>query len=243
MVGETYIYSYGFWDIFQYFGYFFVLIAALASLIVSANVKLTFRKWSKYPTRPGLTGAESARLVLQANGVSGVRIAPCSGELTDHFDPRDNTVYLSETVFDKATAAAVGVAAHEAGHAVQHAQAYGPIKLRQAIIPATNIGSRLSTPLIIAGLVFPAVYPLALIGVFLFGLCVVFQLVTLPVEFNASRRAVQCLSSNGILAGDELKGAKKTLTAAALTYVAALSVALLQFLRLLAIVSGGRRRR
>ena len=229
-------------DLFQYFGYFLILIAAVISLIISANVRRTFKRYAALPTSSGLTGAEAARRVLQANGVMDVRIAPCAGELTDHYDPRDNTIYLSEGVFDKANAAAVGVAAHEAGHAVQHAEGYLPIRIRQAIIPVTNVGSRLSTPLIILGIVL-SFYPLALIGVLLFGLCVVFQLVTLPTEFNASNRAVQCLSSSGMLYGEELRGARKTLNAAALTYVAALAVALLQFLRLLAIVTGGRRRR
>lgn len=231
-----------FWTVFEYFGYFFILIAAVVSLIISANVKRTFKKYSQIRTRSGITGAEAARQVLLDNGVMDVRIAACSGELTDHYDPRDNTIYLSETVYGAATPAAVGVAAHEAGHAVQHAQGYLPIKIRQAIIPVTNVGSRLSTPLLLIGIIF-SIYPLALAGVLLFGLCVVFQLVTLPTEFNASSRAVRCLSSTGMLAGEELTGAKKTLTAAALTYVAALAVALLQFLRLLAIVSGGRRRR
>ena len=228
-------------EFFEYFGYFAVLLAALASLIISANVKSTFKRASAVHSRMGLTGAEAARRVLQANGVLNVQITTCAGELTDHYDPRDNTIYLSEPVYGMANAAAIGVAAHEAGHAVQHAQGYLPIKIRQAIIPATNIGSRLSMPLVILGLIlsFPQI---AMVGVLLFGTCVVFQLVTLPTEFNASSRALACLSSSGILAGDELKAARKTLTAAALTYVAALAVAVLQFLRLLAIVSGGRRR-
>ena len=195
------------------------------------------------PTHSGITGAEAARRVLQENGVFGVGIDRCSGELTDHYDPRNNTIYLSESVYDKTGTSAVGVAAHEAGHAVQHAVGYFPIKVREVIIPATNIGSRLSTPLILIGIIFSALYPLAIIGVLLYGLCVVFQLVTLPVEFDASSRAVKCLETSGTLTRDEMVGAKKTLRAAALTYVAALSVALLQFIRLLAIVSGGRRRR
>ena len=227
---------------FEYFGYFFVLIAALASLVISANVKSTFKKYAAVPTRSGLTGAEAARQVLLENGVTGVSIARCSGELTDHFDPRDNAIYLSDAVYDQPSAAAVGVAAHEAGHAVQHAVGYFPIRVRQAIIPVTNIGSRLSTPLLLIGLIF-SIYPLAMLGVLLFGLSVVFQLVTLPVEFDASGRALKCLSASGMLEGEGLAGARKTLRAAALTYVVALAVALLQFLRLLAIVSGGRRRR
>ncbi len=231
-----------FWTVFQVFGYFFVLIAAVVSMIISANVRLTFKRYAKRATRPGLTGAEAARQVLYANGVTDVHIASCPGELTDHFDPRNNTIYLSEAVFGQENAAAVGVAAHEAGHAVQYAVGYAPIRIRQAIIPVTNIGSRLAMPLILVGLIFSALYPLALVGALLFGLSVVFQLVTLPTEFNASSRALRTISETGLLAGEDLAGAKKTLHAAALTYVAALAVSVLQFLRLLAIVTGGRRR-
>ena len=216
------------------------MIAALASLAVSASVKSTFRKYSSVASRSGMTGAAAAQRVLSANGVSGVRIAPCSGQLTDHYDPRDRTIYLSEPVYAASTPAAIGVAAHEAGHAVQHAAAYLPLQIRNAIVPVTNIGSRLAMPLILIGIIF-SYETLALIGVALFGLCVVFQVVTLPTEFNASHRAVECLAVS--LSEDELQGAKKTLRAAAMTYVAALAVSVLQFLRLLAIATSWSRRR
>ena len=165
-----------------------------------------------------------------------------SGSLTDHYDPRDHTIYLSQTVFDVQSAAAVGVAAHEAGHAVQHAVGYFPIRIRSAIIPITNIGSSLAVPLVIAGLIF-SYYPLAYLGVICFGACVVFQLVTLPVEFNASHRALVAIDEGGLLTEEEQKGARKTLTAAALTYVAATATALAQLLRMLVIFVGNVRRR
>lgn len=218
-------------------------------MIASAGVNSTFKKYSKQFCKMGVTGAEAARRVLLANGVTDVRIARTAGSLTDHFNPKDNTIYLSDSVYDSASTAAVGVAAHEAGHAVQHAENYFPIVVRSAIVPITNIGSRLSMPLILVGLVlefslgFSFGYPLALLGVLCFSLCVLFQLITLPTEFNASHRAVKALEQGMILSDDELKGAKKTLQAAAMTYVAALAVSLMQFLRLLAMVMGGRRRR
>ena len=238
-----------FFSLFQTFGYFFVFLASIFAMIASAGVNSTFKKYSKQICKMGVTGAEAARRVLLANGVTDVRIARTAGSLTDHFNPKDNTIYLSDSVYDSASTAAVGVAAHEAGHAVQHAENYFPIVVRSAIVPITNIGSRLSMPLILIGLIlefslgFSFGYPLALLGVFCFSLCVLFQLITLPTEFNASHRAVKALEQGMILSDDELKGAKKTLQAAAMTYVAALAVSLMQFLRLLAMVMGGRRRR
>ena len=221
----------------------FVLPALIFTLIAQGMVQSTFRKYARVPSDRGMTGADAARLVLEQNGVTGVRIASTSGSLTDHYDPRDNTIYLSQTVFDVQSAAAVGVAAHEAGHAVQHAVGYFPIRIRSAIIPITNIGSSLAVPLVIAGLIF-SYYPLAYLGVICFGACVVFQLVTLPVEFNASHRALVAIDEGGLLTEEEQKGARKTLTAAALTYVAATATALAQLLRLLVIFGGnGRRRR
>lgn len=234
--------------LFEVFGYPFVIIASILAMIASSNVNRTFERYSAQISRRGITGARAAQMVLSANGVTGVRIARTSGSLTDHYNPKDNTIYLSDTVHDAASTAAIGVAAHEAGHAVQHAQNYAPVRIRTAIVPITNIGARLSTPLIIIGLFLSGSaaylgYQLSLLGVAFFSLSVIFQLVTLPTEFNASRRALRALDNGMILDDDELKGARKTLTAAAMTYVAALAVALTQFLRLLALVSRGRRNR
>ncbi len=228
-------------SVFDVYGLFIVLGVYLLALLFQLLVKSTFRRWSKVPNAAGMTGAEAARLVLSRRGVTGVSVQRVSGELTDHYDPKNGIIYLSDPVFDAASVAAVGVAAHEAGHAVQHAENYFPIRVRTAIIPITNIGSRLSTPLLFLGLIL-GFYPLALAGVILFGACVVFQLVTLPVEFNASRRAMESLRDSGSFSSGDLGGARKTLTAAALTYVAALAVSLTQFLRLLAIVMSSRRR-
>ena len=183
--------------------------------------------------------------MLSANGVSGVRIERIGGNLTDHYDPRSNVIRLSDAVYGSTSTAAIGVACHEAGHAVQYAQSYAPIKLRAAVIPITNIGSKLAMPLILLGILFSVFaemsYALVYLGIVCFGLSLVFQLITLPVEFNASRRAMQAISSAGILTDDEQQGARKTLTAAALTYVAATAVALAQLLRLI-MIFGGRRR-
>lgn len=194
-----------------------------------------------------MTGAAAARAVLDANGLHQVQITRVSGNLTDHYDPKANVIRLSDSVYDATSCAAIGVAAHEAGHAIQHAQGYVPIKIRSAIVPVTNIGSRLAMPLILIGLVFSAYGDLfisiAYAGVACFGLCTVFQLVTLPTEFNASHRALCALQENGLLYEDELSGAKKVLWAAAMTYVAALAVSLMQLLRLLLLVNGRSRSR
>ena len=224
-----------------------VLPAVLFSLFASMRVNSTFKKYSNMRNMRGMTGAEAAHRVLMANGVTGVRIERISGNLTDHYDPKANVIRLSDSVYDAATPAAVGVAAHEAGHAVQYATNYGPIKLRASIVNMTNIGSKLAMPMILIGIILMGVrnlsqysemfYYIALAGVFCYGLCVFFQLVTLPVEFNASRRALQTIEQTDMLAGEERTGAKKVLTAAAMTYVAALAVSLMQFLRLLMLVS------
>ena len=223
-----------------------VLPCVLLSLWASSNVNSTFNKYSKQLSTRRITGAEAARRVLAANGVYGVRIDRVSGNLTDHFDPKTNVIRLSDSVYDNASTAAIGVAAHEAGHAVQYAQGYGPIKLRAAIIPITNIGSKLAMPLILIGLLLTFAenfsFFFVYLGIACFGLSLVFQLVTLPVEFNASRRAMVALEEGGILTDEERKGAKKTLKAAALTYVAATATALAQLLRLI-LLFGGRRRR
>ena len=223
-----------------------VLPCVLLSLWASTNVNSTFNKYSKQLSVRRITGAEAARRVLAANGIYGVRINRVSGNLTDHFDPRTNVIRLSDSVYDNASTAAIGVAAHEAGHAVQYAQSYGPIKLRAAIIPVTNIGSKLAMPLILIGLLLSFAegfsFFFVYLGIACFGLSLLFQLVTLPVEFNASRRAMVALEEGGILTDEEQRGARKTLKAAALTYVAATATALAQLLRLI-LLFGGRRRR
>ena len=236
------------------FGYYYgfdltyivlVLPCVILAMIASANVNSTFKRYSKEYSTRRISGAQAAERVLRANGVAGVRIERVRGNLTDHFDPKTNVIRLSDSVHDSTSVAAIGVACHEAGHAVQYAQHYGPIKLRAAIIPITNIGSKLAMPLILLGLLFSfgetVSYGFVYAGIACFGLSLVFQLVTLPVEFNASRRAMQAIESAELLTEDEQRGARKTLTAAAMTYVAATAVALAQLVRLLAIF-GGRRR-
>lgn len=224
-----------------------VLPCILLSLWASASVNSTFKKYSTQFALRGITGAQAAQRVLQSNGAYNVRIERVSGNLTDHYDPRTNVIRLSDSVYDSTSTAAIGVACHEAGHAVQYAQAYAPIKLRAAIIPITNIGSKLAMPLILLGIVLSYLvnfsYALVYLGIACFGLSLVFQLITLPVEFNASRRAITAIESYDLLTQEELKGAKKTLTAAAMTYVAATAVSLAQLLRLILLFGGNRRRR
>ena len=223
-----------------------VLPCVLLSLWASSSVNSTFKRYSQQHSRRGITGAQAAERVLRANGVSGVRVERVSGNLTDHYDPRANVIRLSDSVYSSTSTAAIGVACHEAGHAVQYAQSYGPIKLRAAIIPITNIGSKLAMPLILVGLLLAAFenlsYGFVYLGIACFGLSLVFQLVTLPVEFNASRRAMQAIEGGELLTAEEQRGARKTLTAAAMTYVAATAVSLAQLLRLI-LIFGGRRRR
>ena len=222
-----------------------VLPCVILALWASANVNSTFQKYSKVHSVRRITGADAAQRVLAANGVTGVRIEQTGGHLTDHFDPRTNVIRLSNEVYAGTSTAAIGVACHEAGHAVQYAQHYAPMKLRAAIIPATNLGSKLAMPLILIGVLLSAFYQMSYtliyVGIACFGLSLLFQLVTLPVEFNASRRAMQAISDANILTEEEQRGARKTLTAAALTYVAATAVALMQLLRLM-LLFGGRRR-
>ena len=222
-----------------------VLPCLLLSVWASANVNSTFKRYSKQYSLRQLTGAEAAQRVLRANGVTGVRIERVGGNLTDHYDPRTNVIRLSDGVYSNTSTAGIGVACHEAGHAVQYAKGYAPIKLRAAIIPITNFGSKLAVPLILLGLLFSIFGSFSTILIYLgiacFGLSLVFQLVTLPVEFNASRRAMQAISQGELLTQEEQAGARKTLTAAALTYVAATAVSLAQLLRLVALY-GNRRR-
>ena len=236
------------------FGYYYgfdltylvlVLPCVILSIVASTRVNSTFKKYSNVLSARRITGAQAAQQVLTANGVTNVRVERVSGNLTDHFDPKSNVIRLSDNVYNSTSVAAIGVACHEAGHAAQYAHNYGPIKLRAAIIPITNIGSMLAMPLILLGLLlqigesysFGFVYA----GIACFGLSLVFQLVTLPVEFNASRRAMSAISQGNILSAEEQVGARKTLTAAAMTYVAATAVSLAQLLRLL-LLFGGRRR-
>ena len=223
-----------------------VLPCILLSLWASSNVNSTFKRYAKQFSSRRITGAEAARRVLAANGVHGVRIDRVSGNLTDHFDPKTNVIRLSDSVYDSTSTAAIGVACHEAGHAVQYAESYAPIKLRAAIIPITNFGSKIAMPLILAGVLLTAFGSfsdtLIYLGILAFSFSLVFQLVTLPVEFNASRRAMRAIEDANILTSEEQKGARKTLKAAALTYVAATAVALAQLLRLI-LMFGGRRRR
>lgn len=209
----------------------------LLSLWAQAQVSGNFKRYSGVANRRRLTGAQAAEAVLRAHGVYNVAIRPCSGNLTDHYDPRDNSISLSENVYNSTSIAAVGVAAHEAGHAVQYAENYGPVRLRTAIIPATRIGSSLSFILLLVGLVLYN-QSLFFIGIVLFSFTTLFQLVTLPVEFNASARAIATIDGAGLLDEDELPGAKKVLRAAALTYVAALLMSLLQLLRFVLIFIG-----
>lgn len=221
--------------------YLLLLIPALIlSFWAQYKVKSAFSEYSS--VWANLTGREAAQMVLQLNGVSGVRIQPVAGDLTDHYDPRDNTISLSQKVYAGNSLAAVGVAAHEAGHAVQHALGYAPVKIRTAIIPVCQFGSTLSWPLLLIGMLMGS-QKLALAGVLLFVTVVIFQFVTLPVEFNASDRALDALRGCGYFAEEEVEGAAKVLRAAAMTYVAALAVSLAQLLRLLSIFSGSRRRR
>lgn len=236
-----YPYYYGFDMTYIYL----VLPCLILSMWASHNVNSTFKKYSKQFSIRRITGAEAAQRVLRANGVSGVRIDRVSGNLTDHYDPKTNVIRLSDSVYGSTSTAAIGVACHEAGHAVQYAVHYAPMKLRAMIIPITNIGSKLAMPLILLGLLFSYAgelnYSFIYAGIACFSLSLIFQLVTLPVEFNASRRAMQAIDHAGILYEDEQKGARKTLTAAAMTYVAATAVSLAQLLRLL-LLFGGRRR-
>ena len=219
----------------------FMLPCMIFTLIVQGVMSSTFKKYGSIRNSRGLTGREAAERVLFQNGVTGVRIERVAGNLTDHFDPRTNVIRLSETVYDTPSIAAVGVACHEAGHAVQHAQNYLPNKIRSLILPAANIGSKLSWIFIIMGLVASSLEIFLYIGIILFSAAVAFTIATLPVEFNASSRALKCIKSTGMLAESEYSGAKKCLQAAAMTYVASAATAIMQLLRLLLIANSRRR--
>ena len=227
---------------FDYYYLVLVLPAVIFAMWASSRVNGTFRKYSQQRSRRRLTGADAARMVLDANGLRNVRIERIGGNLTDHYDPRDNTIYLSEPVYNSDTVAAVGVAAHEAGHAVQYAVGYGPVRVRTAIIPVTQFGSQFAFVALVLGLVL-YIQPIFAIGIVLFALTTIFQLVTLPVEFDASARAIGTIEGGGLLDEEEQRGAKKVLRSAALTYVAALLMSLVQLLRYLLIFAGRDSRR
>lgn len=231
-------YGYGF-----YFDptYILILIAAVISLLAQLRVQSAFSKYSAVPGMSGITGAEAAQRILDAQGITDVTVQRVSGKLTDHYDPRSKTLNLSEAVYGSSSIAAVGVAAHECGHAIQHARGYAPLSIRGALVPVANLGSSLSWIFIIAGILLSFNQTMIMIGILLFSAAVLFQLVTLPVEFNASSRALEQLETNGILHREEVAKTRKVLSAAALTYVAAAATAILQLLRLI-ILFGGRGR-
>lgn len=220
--------------------YLLLIAGVILSMMVSSKMKATADKYSRVRSYSGMTGAEAATRILQAAGISYVKVQPVSGHLTDHYDPRTKTVNLSESSYRQTSLTAIGVAAHECGHAIQDAQEYAPLNLRSALVPVANFGSRLSWPIFVLGL-FMGITPLTTIGILLFTAAVLFQLVTLPVEFNASSRALVMLENTGIMGQGELDGTKKVLRAAAMTYVAALASSALQLLRLI-LLAGGRRR-
>ncbi len=235
---------------YYYYGFDWTYIAIvipclILSMVASARVNSTFKRYSQQISSRHITGRDAAMRVLSANGVTNVRIERVSGNLTDHFDPKTNVIRLSASVYDNPSTAAIGVACHEAGHAVQYAQEYFPMRVRAAIIPITNVGSKLAMPLILLGILFSTFgnfsYTLVYIGIACFSLSLLFQLATLPVEFNASRRAMRAIEDAQILTEQEQQGARKTLRAAAMTYVAAVAVAAAQLLRLV-LLFGGRRR-
>lgn len=223
-----------------YYGYYYgfdwtyilVLIGAVLSLLASAKVNSTFNKYKRIRSASGMTGAEAAERILHQNGIYDVGIEHVSGNLTDHYDPRAKMLRLSDATYSSTSVAAIGVAAHECGHALQHKEEYGPLKLRTAIVPAANIGSRLGIPIIILGVILGSNPMLINIGIWVFSLAVLFQIVTLPVEFNASSRALEMVEQYGILGSEEVVHTKKVLSAAAMTYVAAAAASILQLLRL-----------
>lgn len=231
--------------------YILLLFAMIFSLYAQIKVNTTFSKFSKRSNRRGLTGAQVARMILDSKGLYSVTVEHVHGNLSDHYDPRSNTVRLSDSVYGSTSVAALGVAAHECGHAIQHAEQYTPVVIRSSIVKLTSICSYLSFILIFVGIIIDAMSAMAdslgylfqLAGIVAFAVVTFFQLVTLPTEFNASKRALVILRGDGILAKEEISGAKSVLTAAALTYLAALAVSLLQLLRLILIVTGGNRRR
>ena len=223
--------------------YVLVIIGALLCMGASAHVKSAYRKYSNVRSACGMTGAQAAEMILRRNGVVGVQVQHVAGELTDHYDPARGVVNLSDTTYNSTSVAAIGVAAHECGHVMQHEKGYLPLRLRTALVPVANIGSNFGIWIVMLGVIFGLNRSVAMIGVYLFSFGVLFQLVTLPVEFDASRRALVMLQDFGILGQNEAQGSRAVLNAAALTYVASAAASVLQLLRLLMIVNGGRRRR
>lgn len=221
--------------------YILVLIGALLSMWASARVNSTYKKYAQVRSASGLTGAEAARRILNGAGIYDVRIEHISGNLTDHYDPRGKVLRLSDTVYGSPSVAAIGVAAHECGHAIQHDQGYAPLQIRSAIVPVANIGTKAAFPIILLGLFFGSSYTLIQVGLLCFACGTLFQLITLPVEFNASARAVDILGNTHMLSDTELGSTKKVLSAAAMTYVAAAAASILSLLRLV-LLFGGRRR-
>lgn len=237
---------------FYYYDWTYILFmipCVIITLICQIKVQSAYTKYSKIPNTRGMTGAQAAQYVLNSHGVTNVRIEPVSGKMTDHFDPRTNVIRLSEGVYNQSTIAAVGIACHEAGHAVQHAEGYTPNKIRSILVPVANIGSKLSWILIMIGLIIPAFSAVSYsvgqiflnLGIAFFACAVLFTIVTLPVEFNASSRALKCIRDNQLLVDDQYKGARSVLRAAAMTYVASALTAILQLIRLLLIVNRNRR--
>ena len=222
--------------------YFLVLIGAVLSMIASAKVNSTFNKYSRVRSASGMTGAEAAQRILHQNGIYDVAVEHVRGNLTDHYDPKNKVLRLSDATYASDSVAAVGVAAHECGHALQHNVGYLPLRIRSAIVPAANIGSKLGIPIILLGVLLGSNYFLIELGIWVFSLAVLFQIVTLPVEFNASNRAMVMMERYGILGGDELRSTRKVLSAAAMTYVAAAAPSILQLLRLVLLFGGNRRR-
>ena len=220
--------------------YILVVIGMIICLLASARVKSTYAKFDKVRSHARITAAEAAERILHGAGIYDVEIQHISGDLTDNYDPRNRVLNLSDATFRSTSVAAIGVAAHECGHAIQDAESYAPLKIRGAIVPVVNFGASISWPLILIGIILGGSHTLIMLGVLLFSLTVIFQLVTLPVEFNASSRALKILGNSHILYDDEISGARKVLTAAALTYVAAAASSILQLLRLL-LLFGGRR--
>ena len=235
--------GYGMYNGFYSASYLLVIIGAVICMIASARVKSTYRKYAKVMSASGLTGAQAAEMILCRNGVLGVTVQHVAGELTDHYDPARGVVNLSDATYNSTSVAAIGVAAHECGHVMQHQTEYLPLKIRTALVPVANIGSNVGIWIVMLGLILGLNDTLAMIGIYLFSFGVLFQLVTLPVEFDASRRALVMLQDYGILGQTEVQGSRSVLSAAAMTYVASAAASVLQLLRLLMIVNGGRRRR
>lgn len=231
-----------------YYGYYFdptyilVLIGAVLCLAAQAKVSMTYGKYEKVRSRTGMTGAQAAQRILEMSGIYDVRIERVSGRLTDHYDPTGKVLRLSDATYASGSVAAIGVAAHECGHAVQHHKGYGPLRLRSALVPAANIGSKAGIPMIILGALLGMNQILIQIGIWVFALAVLFQVVTLPVEFDASKRALAMLDGYGLMDREETAGCRKVLSAAALTYVAAAATAILQLLRLVLLFGGNKRR-